>query len=126
MVTTISAGLIIAILVSLLKPFLEARISQANSLHDGTIRLVAVLIGVIGEVAHTAVTGQLTAQSAWNAAGSGLLDAVTAIAAFHLVTGNYFSLAGSVTQLAPSTIAPAAPAPAEPAPAAAPIFPPAV
>lgn len=110
---TLSAALVIAIVVSLIKPFVEARVPRGTPLHDGAIRVCAVLIGVGGELAARAVAGPLTARGAWDAAGAGMLAAITAIATFHLVTASYFSGDGTV-------LAPAAPAPppAERTPAA--------
>ena len=121
MTSTLSGALIIAILVSLLKPFLEQRFPQATSLHDATVRLVAVLLGVGGSVINQAVSTPLTAQLAWSAAQSGLLAAVTAIASFHLVTRSYF-IEASVTTLGPLTAPP--PQQAPPPVPLPPVFPP--
>ena len=101
MASTLSGALIIAILISLLKPFLEQRFPQGSPLHDATIRFVAVLLGVGGSLADQAIGARLTAPLAWAAAQSGLLAAVTAIASFHLVTRSYFVEASAATLLAP-------------------------
>jgi hypothetical protein len=111
MPATLSAALVIAILVSLLKPYIEALVPPANSLHDGTIRLTAVGIGVLGEVLQTAVSGNLTPYAAWHAASYGELAGVTAIATFHLVTNSYFSPDPAAGTLRPPT---EPPAPVEP------------
>lgn len=103
--TTLSAGVIIAILVSLLKPFLEVRVPPGAAIHDGLIRAIAVVIGVAGAVANTAIVGHGFAWlPAWNAAGAGLLDSITAVAAYHLTSSSPTIL----SSLLPSTAPPAA------------------
>lgn len=118
MASTLSGALIIAILISLLKPFLEQQFPQGSPLHDATIRFVAVLLGVGGSLADQAIGARLTAPLAWAAAQSGLLTSVTAIASFHLVTRSYFVEASTATLVAPAPpvtittlVAPAPPAP---------------
>ena len=87
---TISAALVIAILVSLVKPLIELWLPPTAPAHDSVIRLLAVAAGVGGEIIRTAVDSTITLQSAWSAAGTGLMEGVFAVATYHLVTANYF------------------------------------
>jgi hypothetical protein len=82
----------IAILVSLIKPFLERRLPAANPLHDPTIRLLAVGLGVLGTLFDYAVNSHAaTGVGVENALGSGLVAGVGAILTYHLVAGNMFT-----------------------------------
>ncbi|MDE2103331.1 MAG: hypothetical protein KGL39_39185 [Patescibacteria group bacterium] len=102
--STLSAGLIIALLVALIKPFIELAVPKDSSLHDGLIRAVAAVIGVVGEVANVTIThGGLTWILAWPAAGQGLIDSLTAVASYHLVTSSpgVLGLLGSKNKATP-------------------------
>ncbi len=82
----------IAILVSLIKPFLERRLPAANPLHDPAIRLLAVGLGVLGTLFDYAVNSHAaTGMGIENALGSGLVAGVGAILTYHLVAGDVFT-----------------------------------
>jgi hypothetical protein len=84
--------LAIAVLVSLIKPFLERRVSTTNPLHDPAIRLLAVSLGVLGTLLDYALnTRAATGTGIENALGSGLVAGVGAILTYHLVAGDVFS-----------------------------------
>jgi hypothetical protein len=84
--------LAIAVLVSLIKPFLERRVPTTNPLHDPAIRLLAVGLGVLGALLDYALnTHVATGAELENALGSGLVAGVGAILTHHLVAGDMFS-----------------------------------
>ena len=119
----LNAALVIAVIVSLVKTYLELAVPPASRLHDATIRAVAVGLGVAGAVVQAGLDRPLTLHLAWDAAGQGLVYGLTAIASFHLVTGDYFGGTQGTATLgaiaAPATIsAPAHTAPPTTAPAA--------
>jgi hypothetical protein len=84
--------LTVAILVSAIKPFLEVRLPRTAPLHDATIRLLAIGLGLGGMLAnyllHTAHAGGPGVESAL---GDGLLVGVGAILTYHLVAGDLFA-----------------------------------
>jgi hypothetical protein len=84
--------LAVAILVSLIKPFLERRIASTNPLHDPAIRLLAVGLGVLGTLFDYTVNAHgATGVGLENALGSGLVAGVGAILTYHLVAGDVFT-----------------------------------
>lgn len=82
--------LAIAIVVSLLKPFLEQRLPPTRPLHDPAIRLLAVVFGIVGMSLDYLARGNPTPLGLENALGSGLLAGAGAILTYHLVAGNLF------------------------------------
>lgn len=105
--------LAIAIIVSLLKPFLERRFPVTDSLHDSAIRVFAVALGLVGLSADYLLnTSRLTGSGFEHALGNGLVAGVGAVLTYHLVTGSIFGGSGAPT--APATSV-AVPAPVDPA-----------
>jgi hypothetical protein len=84
--------LAVAILVSLIKPFLERRVPTTNPLHDPAIRLLAVGLAVLGTLLDYAVNAHAaTGAGLENALGSGMVAGVGAILTYHLVAGDVFT-----------------------------------
>jgi hypothetical protein len=87
----LSPILIIAILVSVIKPFLEVRIPRATPLHDAVVRLLAIGLGLAGMLADYLLrAARANGLGIENALGSGLLAGVGAILTYHLVAGDLF------------------------------------
>jgi hypothetical protein len=82
--------LTVAILVSMVKPFLEQRVPTARPLHDPLIRLLAIALGVIGMLLDYLAHGAPSPLGLENALGSGLLTGASAVLTYHLVSGNLF------------------------------------
>jgi hypothetical protein len=91
--TALSLMLIVAIVVSLLKPILELGLKPNTALHDTGIRITALLAGLVGAVLDYAIH----THNWWNgpgvetALGIGLAAGVGAIATFHLLTADVWS-----------------------------------
>jgi hypothetical protein len=82
--------LTIAILISLVKPFVERRIPATDALHDPLIRLLAVALGVVGMALDYLARAHPTSLGFENALGSGLIAGAGAILTYHLVAGSLF------------------------------------
>ncbi len=88
----IPAALLIAILVSLVKPFLERRIGPADPLHDPTVRLLAIGLGLgIGLGNYLLHTDHPNGPGAEGALGLGLTAGLGAIITYHAVSGSVFN-----------------------------------
>lgn len=84
--------LTIAILVSILKPFLERRVPPAAPLHDAVVRLLAVGLGLLGMTADYLIHAPaLNGAGMENALGGGLVAGVGAILTYHLVAADLFA-----------------------------------
>jgi hypothetical protein len=84
--------LTIAILVSAIKPFLEQNLKPGDRLHDATIRLLALALGLAGLATDYLIhAAPPTAAGLERALGGGLLAGVGAILTYHLVAGDVFS-----------------------------------
>jgi hypothetical protein len=84
---TAGITLITGIIVSLLKPYMEETfLPLASPLHNATIRLAAIVIGVIACVLGTVTTvgGWPDAQTLLGSVGQGALAGIASIATYHL------------------------------------------
>ena len=89
--STLTAAALVAILVSIIKPFAEARMPRDWPLHDASIRLLAIALGLAGELAdYLNHTAHATGPGLQNALGSGLAAGLGAILTYHVVSGNLF------------------------------------
>lgn len=102
--STISLVLVVAIIVSLIKPFLELKVGLTNPLHDTAVRLLAIAVGIIGSALDFAAhNGSWSNGQAIEAlAGNGLVAGVGAVVTYHLLTGNVFdTFSGTTAVLSP-------------------------
>ena len=84
--------LAIAILVSMIKPFLERRVPIADPLHDATVRLLAVGLGLVGMTIDYALHAHaISGPGLEDALGGGLVAGVGAILTYHLVASDVFT-----------------------------------
>ena len=91
MQTLLSSAAIVAIIISLVKPFIELWIKPGDQIHDALIRLLALVMGLVGQLAYTATTSSLTTGTQmWSSASAGVEAGLTAIVVFHIVTASYF------------------------------------
>jgi hypothetical protein len=89
--STLTAAARVAIAVSLVKPYVEARMPKGWSLHDATIRLLAIAMGIAAAVAdYLNHTAHVSGPGVQNALGSGLAAGLGAILYYHIVSGNLF------------------------------------
>lgn len=112
--STISLVLVVAIVVSLVKPFLELAIKPANALHDTMIRLMAIVVGLIFAGIDYGVHGGSWGQGALveATAGRGLVAGVGAVLTYHLLTSSVWdTLGGSSTTVTVTNPPPAPPTP---------------
>ncbi len=109
-VSTLSLVLVVAITVSLLKPFLELFLKLGSPLHDTSIRLAAIVVGIVGALAdfavHSGNWGNGLAVEA--AAGTGLAAGVGAVVIYHLLTADVFFTLGASEPVSP-VVAPVPP-----------------
>lgn len=73
------------VLVSFIKPLIEAGLSAAHPLHDWAIRLSACVGGVLVVVVATAITGPLDGARAFVAITQGVMAGLGAVGAYHLL-----------------------------------------
>jgi hypothetical protein len=108
MVTSTSiviSGLVVYVLCSLIKPFLEASFlpsfnkdETVNTLHDPAIRLLALLLGIGAQVVNYLVfSTHSTAPGLFTAMTGGAGAALAAIGTFHITNSNYFDPGTSAT-----------------------------
>jgi hypothetical protein len=86
---TAGIALIAGLIVSLLKPYMEETfLPLASPLHNATIRLVAIVVGVVACVLGTMTTvgGWPDAQTLLGSVGQGALAGIASIATYHLYT----------------------------------------
>jgi len=87
----LALAVVVAVAVSLLKPFLEAKLKPDAPLHDAAIRWLAILLGVVFYAAISiAAGGYFSASFCVFAVLNGAIVGLTAIGAFHLLTGTYY------------------------------------
>ena len=78
-------------MVSAVKPFLEVRIRRTAPLHDATIRLLAIALGLAGmSLDYLLHATRVSGPGMEDALGKGLLAGVGAILTYHLIAGNLF------------------------------------
>lgn len=91
---TVTLILVVAIVVSLLKPFLELSLKPASPLHDTAIRLLAIVVGLVA-----ALTDYLVHTTNWqngvlleSTLGRGLAAGVGAVLTYHLLTSSVWDV----------------------------------
>ena len=106
--TILSIGAIIAMWVTLIKPFIELKITDKNQLHDTVIQLFALVSGIIGQLLYVYTTqGVKTGADFWSNAGTGAAAGLSAIVLYHVVTGSFNSVLGQIgTTTTTTTIVP--------------------
>lgn len=91
---TVTLILVVAIVVSLFKPFLELRLRPDHPLHDTTVRLLSIVVGLVA-----AIIDYMVHTAAWqNGAalevvlGRGLAAGVGAVLTYHLLTSSVWDV----------------------------------
>jgi hypothetical protein len=98
------------VLVSFVKPLIEAGLSTAHPLHDWAIRLSACVFGVLVVVVATAITGPLDGPRAFVAITQGVMAGLGAVGAYHLLNTDG-SPPAPPPAAPPAVVVPAPPAP---------------
>ena len=95
--TILSIGAIIAMWVTLIKPFIELKVDPKNNLHDTIIQLFAIISGIVGQLLYVYTTQTLkTGVDFWNNAGTGAAAGLSAIVLYHVVTGSFNTVIGQI------------------------------
>jgi hypothetical protein len=107
--TTVDPILAIAILVNIVKPGLASRWRPESPASDSIIRILALVLGIAGELIAGALTHTLSEASLNAALGRGFGHGVFAILLYHLVAsrGPENALASSTPPTDPPALPPA-------------------
>ena len=101
----LALAVVVAVAVSLLKPFLEAKLKPNAPLHDVAIRWLAIVLGIAFYAAISiAAGGYFSASFCVFAVLNGAIVGLTAIGAFHLLTGTYYPTITAVAGESMATI----------------------